>query len=467
MIDKLFNPSSVAIIGATPKEGKVGRVLVENFIKRFKGKIYPVNPSYDEVLGLKCYRSVKDIPNSVDLAVVAIPAPGVPGVLRELGERGVRAAIIISGGFRETGTEEGAKLEDEVVEISKKYGIRVIGPNCIGVFDNWSGVDTFFLPDAKMRRPPRGYISFISQSGAFASALLDWMAHRGIGVSRAISYGNKVDVDDVDLIEFLGRDEKTKAIIMYVESFKEGRGKLFVERAREVAGKKPIIIYKAGKTERGGAAAASHTAALAGDYQLYRAAIRQCGLIEATSFDDIMDLTRVLMTQPPMRGNRVFVVTDAGGVGVMLTDAITSEGLYMPRTPSDLREELRRVLPPHCIVENPIDLTGDTDDQRYIAVLERVLPREDVDAVVVVALPQVPGIRGDLFQYLVEAKKKHEKPLLTIIIGGPEAEKFKKTLEDNEIPVFESPERAAKALAALYKYSLISGSVERRSGELE
>ncbi|RLG78778.1 MAG: CoA-binding protein [Thermoprotei archaeon] len=456
MLEKFFNPRSVAIIGATPKEGKVGKVLLENFIKRFKGEVYPVNPNYTEVMGLKCYRSVKDIPGKVDLAVIAIPAPKVPEVLKEVGGKGIKAVIIISGGFRETGTEDGAKLEDELVKISREHGIRVIGPNCIGIYDNWSGVDTFFLPDEKMKRPPRGYIGFISQSGAFASALLDWMAHHGIGVARAVNYGNKIDVDDVDLLEYFGEDDNTKIIFMYIEGLKPGRGRLFIEKAREVAKKKPIVVYKAGKTPRGGLAAASHTAALAGDYQLYKAAIKQAGLIEATSFDEIMDLSKVLLTQPLMRGNRVYVVTDAGGVGVMLTDALASEGFEIPRTPPDLREELRKMLPPHCITENPIDLTGDADDERYRDVLRKLLPREDVDAVVVVALPQIPGIRGSLIEYLVEAKN-YGKPLLAVVIGGPEAERFKNRLEDSGIPVFESPERTARALSALYRYSVFRG----------
>lgn len=462
MLDKFFNPKSVAIVGATIKEGKVGRVIVENFKKRFKGKIYPVNPKYKEVLGLKCYPSVKDIPEPIDLVIIVVPAPVVPQVLRDAGEKGVKAAIIISGGFRETGTEEGKRLEEEVKKISMEYGIRIIGPNCLGIYDNWSGVDTFFLPDEKMMRPKKGYISFISQSGAFASALLDWMAYRNIGVSRAISYGNKIDVDDIDLIEYLGEDEKTKLIIMYLEGLKPGRGRLFIDKARKVVKKKPIVIYKAGKTARGSMAAASHTAALAGNYQLYKAAIKQAGLIEASSFDEIMDLSKTLLTQPLMKGKRVYIVTDAGGVGVMLTDALASEGFELPRTPEDLRGELKKILPPHCIVENPIDLTGDADDERYITVLEKLLPRNDVDAVIVVALPQIPGIRGKLFEYLVEAKKKYNKPMLIIIIGSKEAEKFKAYLEDKGIPVFESPERAARALKALYTYSIIRGVAQNK-----
>lgn len=456
MIEKFFNPSSVAIVGASPKPGKVGNVILANFKKRFKGKIYPVNPKHEEIMGLKCYPSIKDLPETPDLVIIAIPAPKVPQVLRDAGEKGVKATIIITGGFRETGTEEGKRLEEEIVKISREYGIRILGPNCLGIYDNWSGVDTFFLPDEKMMRPPKGKISFISQSGAFASALLDWMAYRNIGISRAISYGNKIDVDDVDLLDFLANDDKTGLIIMYLEGLKPGRGRLFIEKAREVVQKKPIVIYKAGKTSRGSTAAASHTAALAGNYAVYKAAIKQAGLIEAMSFDEIMDLSKILLTQPLMKGRKVYVVTDAGGVGVMLTDALTTEGFILPRSPADLKEELRKVLPPHCIVENPIDLTGDTDDDRYKVVLDILLPRDDVDAVVVGALPQVPGITSKLADYLAEARK-YGKPIIAISIGSKEAEKFKDLLEDKGIPVFESPERAARALRALYLYSKIRG----------
>ncbi len=427
-----------------------------NFKKRFKGRIYPVNPKHEEIMGLKCYPSIKDLPETPDLVVIAIPAPKVPQVLRDAGEKGVKATIIITGGFRETGTEEGRRLEEEIVKISREYSIRILGPNCLGIYDNWSGVDTFFLPDEKMMRPPKGKISFISQSGAFASALLDWMAYRNIGISRAISYGNKIDVDDVDLLDFLANDDKTGLIIMYLEGLKPGRGRLFIEKAREVVQKKPIVIYKAGKTSRGSTAAASHTAALAGNYSIYKAAIKQAGLIEAMSFDEIMDLSKILLTQPLMKGRKVYVVTDAGGVGVMLTDALTTEGFLLPRSPADLKEELRKVLPPHCIVENPIDLTGDTDDDRYKVVLDILLPRDDVDAVVVGALPQVPGITSKLADYLAEARK-YGKPIIAISIGSKEAEKFKDLLEDKGIPVFESPERAARALRALYLYSKIRG----------
>ncbi len=452
-LEKPFNPASVAIVGATPKEGKVGRAILENFINRFRGRIYPVNPSYSEVLGLKCYKSISELPETPDLVVIAIPAPGVPAVLREAAARRVSAAIVISGGFRETGTPEGERLERELEEISRTYGIRVVGPNCIGIYDNWSGVDTYFV--SKMKRPPRGYVGFISQSGAFAAALMDWMAYHNLGVSRAISYGNKVDVDDVDLLDYLGEDDKTRVILIYIEGLKPGRGRKFIEVAKKVVKKKPILVYKAGKTSRGGLAAASHTAAMAGEYGVYRAAFKQAGVIEVESFDEMMDAVRIFLHQPSMRGNRVYILTDAGGIGVMLTDALTSVGLEVPRTPSDLKEELKRILPPHCIVENPIDLTGDTDDERYIRVLDVLVEKPYVDAIVVVALPQVPGIKGTFVDHIVKLKSEYEKTIVALTIGSEASLEVARRLEENSVTVFESPERLAKALKALYTYSMI------------
>jgi acetyl coenzyme A synthetase (ADP forming)-like protein len=452
-LEKLFNPASVAIVGATPKEGKVGRAILENFINRFHGRIYPVNPSYSEVLGLKCYKSISELPETPDLVVIAIPAPGVPAVLREAAARGVSAAIVISGGFRETGTPEGERLERELEDISRTYGIRIVGPNCIGIYDNWSGVDTYFV--SKMKRPPRGYVGFISQSGAFAAALMDWMAYHNLGVSRAISYGNKVDVDDVDLLDYLGEDDKTRVILIYIEGLKPGRGRKFIEVAKKVVKKKPILVYKAGKTSRGSLAAASHTAAMAGEYGVYRAAFKQAGVIEVESFDEMMDAVRIFLHQPSMRGNRVYILTDAGGIGVMLTDALTSVGLEVPRTPSDLKEELKRILPPHCIVENPIDLTGDTDDERYIRVLDVLVEKPYVDAIVVVALPQVPGIKGTFVDHIVKLKSEYEKTIVALTIGSEASLEVARRLEENSVTVFESPERLAKALKALYTYSMI------------
>jgi len=453
ILEKLFNPKSVAVVGATPKEGKVGRVILENFTKKYNGRIYPVNPGYNEIFGLKCYRSVSELPEAPDLLVVAIPASSVLTVIREAAVKGVHAAIVISGGFKETGMSEGEKLERELEEISRKYGIRILGPNCLGVYDNWSGVDTFFLP--KMKRPSHGYVSLVSQSGAFAAALMDWMAYHNIGVSKAVSYGNKVDIDDVELLEYLGEDENTRVILMYIEGLKPGRGKQFIEIAKRVVKKKPVVVYKAGKTSRGSLAAQSHTAAMAGEYNLYRAAFKQAGVVEVESFDEMMDAVRVFLHQPLMRGNRVYIVTNAGGVGVMLTDALTSVGFEVPQTPSDLREVLRKEFPPHFIVENPIDLTGDANDERYIHVLDILVEKPYVDVIVAVVLPQVPGIKGTLIDHIAKLKNEYEKPIVVVTIGGEASIEIARKLEEYKVTVFESPERLAKALKALYMYSTI------------
>ncbi|MCS7111311.1 MAG: CoA-binding protein [Ignisphaera sp.] len=452
ILSKFFQPSSVAIVGASPKEGKIGRVILENFISRFGGRVYPVNRNYDEILGLKCYRSVGEIPEAPDLAVVAVPAPEVPAVVEELGERGTRAVIVVSGGFREMGTAEGELLERKLLEVAKSYGVRLLGPNCIGVFDNWNGVNTFFT--TKMKIPPRGCVGIISQSGAFAIALMDLMAHRGIGVSRAVSYGNKIDVDDVELLEFFGKDDRTRVVLMYIEGLREGRGRLFIDVARRVSEKKPIVIYKAGRTARGGRAAASHTAAVAGDYQIYRAAFRQAGVVEAESFDEMLDVVRIFLDQPLICGNRVFVVTDAGGVGVMLTDALTSVGFELPVAPPSLRERLRNELPPHAIVDNPVDLTGDASDERYVRVLEIIAEDGDADAIVVAALPQIPNLRGTFADYVAELKNRWGKPIVSLVIGSKDAIEIAGRLQEKGVTVFESPERLAKSLRALYLYSM-------------
>jgi len=454
-LEKFFNPASVAIVGATPVEGKLGRIVLENFIKRFCGRVYPVNPRYDEIFGLKCYKSVSELPETPDLVVVIVPAPSVPSIVREAAVKGVPAVIVISGGFAETGTFEGEKLEKELKEISKAYGIRIMGPNGLGVFDNYSGVDTFFVPEERLKRPPRGHIALVSQSGAFTCMLMDWMAYHGIGLAKAISYGNKVDVDDVDVLEYLAEDENTKVILMYIEDLKPGRGRLFIDIAKKVVKKKPIVVYKAGKTKRGGVAALSHTAAMTGEYTVYKAAFKQAGIIEAETFDEMMDFVRILLHQPLMRGNNVFIITTSGGVGVMLTDALIDAGFEVPRTPNDVREALRKVFPPHWIVENPIDLTGDAVDEDYIHVLDLLIDKPYVNAIVVVVGPYLPRFKGIVVDYLAKIRTEYRKPIVAITIGGERIMKIAEKFEENGITVFESPERLARALKALYTYSMI------------
>lgn len=281
----MFDIKSVAIVGATPNEGKAGNIILKNFIEDFKGKIFPINPKYNEIYGLKCYPSISNILDPLDLVVVAIPAKGVPEVIREAGEKKVKMAIIISAGFSETG-EEGRKLEEEIKEYSKKYGIRIIGPNGMGVYDPYNGIDTFFVDRNRLKRPKKGKISVLSQSGAISLAIMEWLSSRDIGVSKIISYGNRIDLDEVDFLNYFKNDENTKAVFIYLEGLKEGRGKEFLKAAKEL--NKPVVVLKSGKTKRGILAVSSHTSSMAGDYEVYYHAFKQYGIIEAKNMEEFM-----------------------------------------------------------------------------------------------------------------------------------------------------------------------------------
>lgn len=281
----LFNISSVAIIGASPKEGKVGNIILKNFLEDFKGKVYPVNPNYNEIYGLKCYPSILDIEDMVDLVVVAIPAEKVPKVIEESGKKKVKLAIIISAGFSEIG-EEGKKLEEEILKYSNIYGIRIIGPNCMGIYDPYNGIDTFFVDRIRLKRPGKGKIALLSQSGAIALAFLEYASSKNIGVSKIISYGNKIDIDEVDILKELKDDENTKYIFIYMEGLRKNRGKDFIEIIKSY--EKPIVILKAGKTNRGNIAAISHTASMVGNYDVYRNVFERFNIIEAKDFHEFM-----------------------------------------------------------------------------------------------------------------------------------------------------------------------------------
>ena len=456
-IEVFFKPRSIAVVGASPTPGRLGYVVIQRLLNRYKReRIYPVNPKYGEVLGLKCYRSVEEIPEPLDLAVILVPAPMVPGVVEACVRKGVRGIIIISGGFAETGPE-GARLEERVREAIRGTGTRVIGPNCIGVLDLHGGMDTFFLPEEKMMRPPPGEIAIISQSGALLSAMLDWAAHMGIGVSKAVSYGNKVDVDDVDMLQYLAQDPETRVIVVYVEGLKPGRGKAFIETVRRVVREKPVIVLKGGRTARGAVAAISHTAALAGSYKVFRAALRQAGAIEAADVVDVFDLAKALTMQPPARGNRVAVITNAGGPGVMATDALESLGLRVPLFSEELQARLREMFPPFYSVKNPVDVTGGGSNEDYRRAIEVVVRSGEVDALLVVALIHPPGFDAGLADIIANTTRGTGLPVVAMSFGGGETSVLRRKLEKSGIPVYETVERAARALWALYRYGRVLG----------
>lgn len=454
-MDYFFRPKSVAVIGASRNPKKVGHVILRNFMEGgFRGKIYPINPKTASMFDLPCYSSVLKIPGHLDLAIVSVPAPLVPRVLDECGRKKTKAVIIISGGFSEIGNNA---LEQDCHNIIKKHNMLAIGPNCIGIYDPSSGVDTFFLPRYKLERPKAGRIAFISQSGALGSVVLDWMAMKGYTISKFISYGNAIDIDEADLIEYLANDPNTSVICCYFEGLKEGRK--FYNTLRRVSRKKPVIIIKGGITEQGTHAVSSHTGSLAGSREIHSAAFKQAGGIQAQTLEELFDFARVLANQPIPEGNRVQIITDGGGFGVLTTDWIIENNLTLASMDKKNMASLKRTFPPHVVIKNPLDLTGDATVERYRLAMDAAIRDPNVDMIALIALFQIPTLTADITDVISAAVERSKKPIVVIAAGGRFTEVLKKTLEDSGVPTFSYPEKAARALKALYDFG------QERSGK--
>lgn len=443
----IFQPKSVAVIGATPNTTKIGHVILRGLIKSFPGSIYPVNPNYKEIMAFDCYKTVKDIKGKVDLAVVAIPAPYVPKVIKQCGQKGVKGAIVISGGFKEVGNE---KLEEELGKTANKYNIPIIGPNCLGTLDNYSGVDTIFNPRYKMNRPRQGGISFITQSGAVGAVVMDWAGHRGFGVSKFISYGNAVNTDEVDLLNYLYKDKNTDVICMYIEGTR--RGKELMQTAKKVSKKKPIIAIKSGWSEQGAQAVASHTGSLAGSNKVWESAFKQAGIIQAKQIDAMFHYARLFAEQPLPKNDRVAIVTNGGGFGVMATDACTYYGLKMAELEEKTLNNLRKKLPAYAVFRNPLDLVGDADAERYRLALEGVMKDKNVDSVICILLFQTTDLGSEVVEVVSEINEKYDKPLIVCSAGGEYAQLHARLLEETGIPTYETLEDGARSLAAATFY---------------
>lgn len=453
-LDSFFKPGGVAVVGASDKKGKVGNVIVNKLLEnKKKGKlesnVYPVNPKIDEVEDMKCYSSISNIDEEVDLAVISIPAPHVPDTIEECGKNGVKSAIIITGGFGELG-EEGKRLEEKTAELGKEYGVRIIGPNCVGIFDSENGVDTVFLPDDRMARPGPGNTSFISQSGAFVATMLDWAAKENFGIAKTISYGNKIDVNDADVLQYLKSDDQTDVITMYIEGMDDGRE--FIESAKEVSKEKPIVAVKSGKSEAGASAASSHTGSLAGSDQVYDAAFKQTGVIRADDFFHMFDIAKALEKQGAADGDNVSIVTDGGGAGVMATDACEEQGLNLAELSEETKSKIREEFPPHAIVGNPTDVVGDTDKERYEIAIENMINDDNVDGLVVIILFQVPLLENEVVDRVAEYANNTDKPIVACAMGGEHTKPHANKLERLGVPTYPSPERAVRAMKGLVDY---------------
>lgn len=446
MLEALFYPESIAILGASRSPGKVGYALVENLLKSgYSGRIIPINPNADEILGLKCYPTLKGARLKVDLGIIAVPKPAVKAAIEECAAAEAKAIIVITAGFKETGPE-GAKEERELVELCRSYGIRLMGPNCLGLLNTHHKMNATFAPVI----PPTGGISILSQSGALCVAILDWAMEQGIGLGKVISFGNKADLNEVDFIAALAEDKDTKVIAGYLESIQEGSR--FLRIAEEAASKKPVVILKVGVTQAGAKAAASHTGSLAGQDIAYGAAFRRSGVIRAENFEALFDYSMAFAFQPLPKGRRVGIITNAGGPGIMASDAAELLGLDVIPTSESIKQKLSKVLPPAAALGNPVDVIGDADPARYIAAFEILQAAEEMDAIVVVVTPQNMTQPTELANRLVAVHNK-KKPLLTVFMGGKEVNEAKKILMAGGIPNYPAPHRAMAALKAMCDYA--------------
>jgi len=449
-IEPIMNPRSVAVIGASDNPDKVGHVIMQNYIDSgYSGKLYPVNiNTTGTIMNHKAYRSVLEINAEIDLAVIAVPAQAVPKVLEECGKMHTKGAVVVSGGFAEVGQ---IQLEKELERIARKYAIPVIGPNCLGVMDPRSRNDTLFLPTYKIDKPRIGGVSFASQSGAVGSAILDLINNEGFGLARFISYGNATVVDEADILNYLAHDKETKVIVFYIEGVKRGRE--FVETARRANMIKPTVIIKGGITDAGAQAAHSHTAALAGNYQAYEAVFRQFGFVIANDIRDLLNFAKIFDTQPFATGNRIAIITNGGGAGVLETDALYKNGLLLAKFSKESEKALRKAMPPIVNVRLPLDIAGDADEKRFSDAMDAVEKDPNIDAIIAIALFQTPGADSKVAATMIKYATQMKKPMVVVSIGGSYTKAHKEMMESAGVPVYDSPGDAAKSLAALIDYS--------------
>jgi acetyltransferase len=454
-IDVLFNPKSIAVIGASATKGKLGNDVVRNLIESgFEGRIYPINPKGGEILELKTYRSVSEVAGDIDVAVIVIPAKYVLPVVEECGAKGVTALVIITAGFKEIG-HEGQEAEKKLVEIAEKHGMIVQGPNCLGIVNTFAPYNASFAAGT----PVKGSVAFASQSGALMTGILDWSLMEKIGFSKFVSLGNKAQLDETDFVEAFGRDSDSNFILLYIESVVDG--KRFMDACREIAPHKPIYVVKSGVSTAGARAASSHTGSLAGSDTAYSVAFKQCGVIRADSMSELFDVANVFDDCHLPAGNRVAIVTNAGGPGIITTDAVEANGLQMARFSAPTIETMKNGLPSAASVYNPVDALGTAQPDDYALCVDATLQDENVDSVLVLLTPQAMTKETETAQVLVESKKKYpDKPLLAVFMGGNSMTYPRVVLNEGGIPVFDFPERAVNAIAELYRYTVVRDNLK-------
>lgn len=446
-LSRFFRPRAIAVIGASRNPRKLGYVLLDNLIRsRFPGALYPVNPEAEAVLRRPAFASVLDIPGAVDLALIVIPARFVGEALDQCGRKGVRAAVIISAGFRESG-DSGVEREREVIEIARRHGIRLVGPNSLGVIDTFHGLNASFSEGM----PPVWEVGVLSHSGAVATAILDWANQTQVGFSKFVSLGNMADITEVDLLRAWRDDDEVRVGVAYLEGIRDGRA--FLEAARAFTAGKPLIAMKVGTTPAGRAAAFSHTGALAGSDRIVDAAFRQAGVTRAQTMEELFDFTRCFAFLSLPAGLNVAVVTNAGGPGVMAADAIERAGLRLAPLAEETRERLRPHVPRSAALGNPIDIIGDADAERYGHALDAVVADPAVDSLIVMLTPQAITEPEATARIIIGLTKAQDKPVMAVFMGGVAVDRARDILAREHVPVYNYPERAVRALQEMTRYA--------------
>lgn len=445
MIDAIFNPSSIAVIGASAEEKKVGYSVLKNLVDGYKGKIFPVNPGRREILSLPCYPSVSEIPEKVDLAVIVIPAKFVAESLKDCAKAGVKGVVIISAGFKEVGGE-GVNREREIVEIVRASGMRMVGPNCLGVMNTKIKMNASFAAEM----PPEGKVAFFSQSGALGVAIIDWALENNFGFSKFVSFGNKADLNESDFLEYFAKDPDTDVILGYIEDVVDG--KRFLEVSQEVTKIKPVILIKSGATEAGARAASSHTGALAGSDRAFNEAFRKAGIIRAHGIQELFEIASIFISRKKPQGKRLLIITNAGGPGIIAADSADKLGIKLEPMSRASIDAIVEKLPSSASLYNPVDIIGDATSERYKVVLEQAIKDEVPQGICVILTPQAMTDVENVADVVIDASKKTEKPIFTTFIGGQRIKKAIEKLKSNGIANFTDPSVAINAYSKLIQF---------------
>ncbi len=443
MLEPFYCPASVAVIGASRDENKLGHAVLKNLLEcGYEGQIYPINPKAEEILGQRAYPSVLAVNGDIDLTVIVVPQRFVAAVLEECGQKGVKGVIVITAGFREMGGE-GIKREKALVEIVQRYNMRMLGPNCLGVIDTICPLNATFARGM----PRRGDIAMMSQSGALLIAILDWALGEEVGFSRFVSLGNKADIDETDLLQLWDEDPYSKVIVAYLEGITDGVK--FMEIAQQVTTDTPIIAIKAGTSDAGARAVSSHTGTLAGSERAYDAAFKQAGVTRADSVEELFDYAHAFAQAPPLKGDSIAVVSNAGGAAIMATDALDRAQLRLASLERETIELLQTRLPPGSSALNPVDVRGDADEERYRFALDTVLRDENVDGVIAILIPQAVTKVAETANVIADVVQGHDKPVLPCFMGQHTTQVGIEILRDRKIPNYHYPERAVNAMRAM------------------